>query len=419
MEKLIKYPNGLTVAYKFIPTVRSIAIGVFAKVGSVNEDAKTNGLSHFIEHMTFKGTKNRTAFDIVAESDNIGANMNAFTSKTQTCYYMVCVDSDIEKCADILSDMYFNSIFPEDEIEREKGVVLEEISMSMDTPDDLCAELGTMEFYKGHPLARPILGSRKNVQSFTRDAILDFVKTHYTANNTIISVAGNISLEKLQEIIEKYFLTNFANLKCKQKKIQQTSGQLSSVKKVKKIEQSHIAFYFPGVSYTHQYASALKVFNTAFGYGMSSRLFQNIREKLGLAYSVYSYPSFYKENGNLLIYIGTNSASVEKATVAVRKEILKVMETGLTEEEFKRSKAQMRSSLVFGQESTSGVMTTLGRHASLTDEYCDFDKLLKDIDAVSLEDINKVVKQIFDFNCVTASYVGPKCDADLLKLIRG
>lgn len=419
MENLIKYPNGLTLAYKFIPTVRSIAIGVFAKVGSVNEDAKTNGLSHFIEHMTFKGTKSRTAFDIVAESDNIGANMNAFTSKTQTCYYMVCVDSDIEKCADILSDMYFNSIYPEDEIDREKGVVLEEISMSNDTPDDLCAELGTIEFYKGHPLARPILGSRKNVQSFTRDDIISFVKTHYTADNTIISVAGNISLEKLQEIVDKYFLNNFNNQKSKHKKIQHASGRLASVKKVKKIEQSHIAFYFPGISYTHQYANALKVFNTAFGYGMSSRLFQNIREKLGLAYSVYSYPSFYKENGNLMIYIGTNSASVEKATLAVREEILRAVESGLSEEEFKRSKAQMRSSLVFGQESTSGIMTTLGRHASLTGEYCDFDKLLKQIDDVSMEDINTVIKQIFDFNCVTASYVGPKCDADILKLIRG
>ncbi|MEG1612765.1 MAG: pitrilysin family protein [Clostridia bacterium] len=419
MEKIKKYSNGLTLAYQYSPTVRSVAIGVFVNVGSINEDSKTNGISHFIEHMMFKGTKRRTAFDIVAESDNIGAQINAFTSKTNTCYYMVCVDNDTEKCVDILSDLFFNSVFPNEEIEKEKGVVLEEISMTIDTPDDLCLEMATSAFYKGHPLSRQILGTRKNVQGFTREDILNYIDLHYTPDNILISVVGNITLKEVEILINKYFIGNFSLKKSPNKQIKHFEGNSTFIKKCKKIEQSHIAFIFPSMAYCDKLTTALKVFNTAFGYGMSSRLFQNVRENLGLAYSVYSYPSFYTTNGCCSIYLGTNSNSVEKATLAVKDEIDKVLKFGITEAEFLRGKAQMRSAFVFGQESTSSMMTMIARHTIMTGEACDIDKMLLDIENVTLDDVNEVIKQVFDFNKVTACYVGPKCDVDLLKLIKG
>lgn len=419
MKKIKKYNNGLTLVYQHAPMVRSVAIGIFVNVGSINENNKNNGISHFIEHMSFKGTKNRNAFDIVKEIDNIGAQINAYTSKVCTCYYSVCVDENTELCAEILSDIYFNSTFPEDEIEREKGVVMEEISMTKDTVDDFCIEMANTAFYKGHPLARPILGTKNNVKSFTQKDLFDYVDKHYTADNTVISIVGNITFAEVENLLNKYFIPEFGAKKAEKSKIGVAKTNSVFVKKFKKVEQSYLVFMFPGISFSDELAGAIKVFNTAFGYGMSSRLFQNIRERQGLAYSVYSYPSFYKDEGYCLIYVGTNVASVEKATVAIRNEIEAVIKDGITKEEFERGKAQIKSAFVFGQESTSNLMMLYGKYASMTGELIDIDSKIEEFDNITKDDIDNVIAKIFDFSKVTASYVGPKCDVDLLKLIQG
>lgn len=419
MKKIKKYNNGLTLVYQNVPTVRSVAFGIFVSVGSINESPKTNGISHFIEHMCFKGTKKRSAFDIVKEIDNIGAQINAYTSKTNTCYYTVCVDENAEQCAEILSDIYFNSVFPEDEIEREKGVVLEEISMTADTVDDLCIERANSAFYKGHPLARPILGTKKTVQSFTQADLFEFVDKHYTADNTVISVVGNIAFEKVESILNELFIPQFGSNKAEVNKISVAKTNSTFTKRCKRTEQSHLVFMFPGISYTDELEGAIKVFNTSFGYGMSSRLFQNIRERQGLAYSVYSYPSFYKNEGYCLIYVGTNVSNVKNVTEAIRKEIDDVIKNGITAEEFERGKAQIKSSFVFGQESTANLMMLYGKYALMTGKLVDIDEKVAKFDKISKEDIDKVITKIFDFSKVTASYVGPKCDVDILKLIQG
>lgn len=419
MKKLNRFPNGLTLLYEEMPAVRSISLGVFVRVGSVYEDAKNNGISHFIEHIMFKGTEKRTAFDIVAETDNLGAQINAFTSKTTTCYYIQCVDRDIDKCTEILSDIFFNSVFPEDETEKEKGVVLEEIAMCRDTPDDLVCEAATAAFYKGHPLARPILGSKKNVAAFTRTAVEEYIDKHYTADNTLISIAGNLSYEQAVELINKYFISEFSRLKCRNRKISTADTKTAYVKNIKKIEQGNLAFVFPSVSYKDSLANAARIFNSIFGYGMSSRLYQQIRERMGLAYSVYSYPSMYPDNGYSLIYIGTNTANIEKATLAVRDEILKVKKHGISKEEFLRGKAQIKSSLVFSGESSAGIMTSLGRHAIQTGGLYDIDKIISDIDAVTMDDINLIIDLSFNIEKATASYVGPKFEKNLLDLLQG
>ena len=417
-KKLKKYKNGLTLAYYDMPELHSVSIGVFVNTGSVNETPKTNGLSHFIEHTMFKGTKRRTAFDIVADTDAMGANINAYTSKTATCYYIQCVDNDFENCADILSDIYFNSVFPADELEKEKGVILEEIAMCNDTPDDLSYEIASTAFYKGHPLARPILGSAKNVKSFTRDDVFRYMDERYTADNTVIAVAGNVCFEKVDEIVEKYFIGNFTRIKSKKRKIDVPETHSVYVKKFKKIEQSNINILFPSTSYNDETFNAVKIFNSAFGFGMSGRLYQHIRERLGLAYSVYSYLSAYKQAGHGMIYLGTNVQNVERALEAVRKEIEEVKRTGLTDDEFLRGKAQIKSAFVFGLETSIGNMNLLGKHALLTGEVADVEELIGKIDAVTPDDVRKAIDVNYDLSKATVGYVGPRIDKNLLDILK-
>lgn len=418
MKKLTHFENGMTLVYYGMPEIRSISIGVFVKVGSVYENNKNNGISHFIEHTMFKGTERRSAFDIVAECDNIGANINAFTSKTTTCYYCQCVDQDVDKCADILSDIYFNSTFPTEEIEKEKGVVLSEIAMSNDTPDDLVFEITVPAFYKGHPLSRPILGSKANVKNFTKYDIADYIDRHYTADNTYLSIAGNLSYEQAVEIAEKYFIGKFRRLKCSERKIDVADSHSVYVKKIKNIEQGNIVIAFPTYEYTHPLTYATRIFNSAFGYGMSSRLYQQIRENMGLAYSVYSYPSCLIHNGMIYVYLGTDCKDVEKAVRAVRGEIDKVKKDYITNEEFVRGKAQIKSSLIYSVEGSSSVMTNMGRHVLQTGDLLDMDKMIADIDAVTMDDVKTSIDENFDISLATVGYVGPKIDKNLLDILQ-
>ncbi|MDD7245456.1 MAG: pitrilysin family protein [Eubacteriales bacterium] len=418
MKKITKYNNGLTLVYYEMPDVRSAAIGVFVKTGSVNENAKNNGISHFVEHTMFKGTKKRSAFDIVAETDGMGAAINAYTSKTATCYYIQCVDSDFEKSADILSDIFFDSVFPDEELEREKGVILEEIAMCNDTPDDLSYEIATTAFYKGHALSRPILGTKSNVSGFSRDDILKYVGERYTSDNVVISVAGHVCFDKVYDVIGNKFALKFGNAVCGKNKIPLPATQSSYVKKFKKIEQGNVNVLFPSVSYDEPLFNATRIFNSVFGYGMSSRLYQNIRERSGLAYSVYSYLSPYEFTGHSMIYIGTNVANVEKALVAVSSEIDEVRKNGITEEEFSRGKAQIKSGLVFGLESSVGVMNLLGKHAVRTGELADIDALVADIDAVTSADVAEAIAVNFKKENATVGYVGPKIDKNLLDILK-
>ena len=317
-----------------------------------------------------------------------------------------------------MSDIYFNSVFPADELEKEKGVILEEIAMCNDTPDDLSYEIASTAFYKGHPLARPILGSAKNVKSFTRDDVFRYMDERYTADNTVIAVAGNVRFEKVDEIVEKYFIGNFTRIKSKKRKIDVPETHSVYVKKFKKIEQSNINILFPSTSYNDETFNAVKIFNSAFGFGMSGRLYQHIRERLGLAYSVYSYLSAYKQAGHGMIYLGTNVQNVERALEAVRKEIEEVKRTGLTDDEFLRGKAQIKSAFVFGLETSIGNMNLLGKHALLTGEVADVEELIGKIDAVTPEDVRKAIDVNYDLSKATVGYVGPRIDKNLLDILK-
>jgi predicted Zn-dependent peptidase len=358
--------------------------------------------------MMFKGTEKRSAFEIARELESVGAHSNASTSKYATHYYFVSLDENAEYCADILSDIFFNASFPDAEVDRERAVILEEISESDDEPDDVVFEQLASVYFAGHPLARPILGSRENVRRFTADDLREYRKSTYTAGNTVISVVGNITREEAARLADKYFTPNFGNKKTVKRTLAPAIGKGGEIGSVKDIEQVHIAFAFPGFSYSDPRSSAALVLNTAFGNGMSSRLFQKIREQYGLAYTVYSYPSFYLNEGEFSVYTCTNKQNFKAAKQAVIEEIKLLIESGLTENEVEIAKNKVKASFVFQQESTSSLMRMHSNEALMRNSCFDLDSCLNDINALNRDKVNAVISDIFDFDRMAISHVMSK-----------
>lgn len=413
----MKFSNGLRLINKYMPATRSVAIGVFVGVGSANETPEMNGISHFTEHMFFKGTKKRSAFQISETVDSFGGNINAYTSKQMTSFYTVSLDEHMDKCLDVLSDIFFNSQFNETELIKEQKVVLEEISMVEDTPDDLCLDLSVTSYYGKHPLGSPILGSRENVLSFDRQKLRDFVGEYYNANNTLISIAGNIKDEKAYKSIEKFFAKKMSSEGTVPPPLSRADRKPSIITKFKSNEQANIAIVFPGLEFNHRYEMALLLMNSVLGGGMSSLLFQRIREQYGLAYSVYSFPSSYINNGSFTIYCGTNKEKVKQAVKEIKNVINKLIAKGISEREFNRGKEQLKGGLVLGQESSSAIMNASGKTGIMKNEFFNIDRRLQAISELTIDDIHEVIKMIFDFKNASMSYVGPEINFDLMQII--
>ncbi|MDR2090415.1 MAG: insulinase family protein, partial [Clostridiales bacterium] len=356
MEQIFRYGNGMRAAHSYMESVRSVAIGVFVNTGSINEGAKDNGISHLIEHMLFKGTKKRNAFQIADDIDILGGQINAYTSKSATCYYTVATCDHTEECMEILSDIFFDSVLDEGELEKEKSVVLEEISAVEDTPDEYVMELVMEKYYAGHPLARPILGPRKNVKEFTPSDMRAYMRRFYTADNVVVSIAGHIKEDEADKLIRRYFVDRFGGEKGEKPLRARHVGRAAKAVKIKDIEQANIALAFPCYEFKHKGEMAMHCFNNIFGGGMSSRLFQRIREQMGLAYSVYSYASTYKNDGMFMIYAGTNPARANSAAEEIFKVIGEILSGGITDREFLSGKEQLKGGLVLGQESSGAIM---------------------------------------------------------------
>lgn len=419
MQKLIEFESGLKLVLVQNTAVRSVAIGIFVGAGVVEETPEISGISHLIEHMVFKGTENRSSFDIVNEIDCIGAQINAYTAKSYTCFYTVSLDANAEKCADVLSDMYFNPAFDGKELEKERRVVIEEINESEDTPDDVCLERLLTCFFKGHTLDKPILGSKRTLNAMTSETLKEYHRKYYVPSNTVISIAGNMTEKQAVKLVNKYFES-----KCEKTEnaefghVAASEHRSASTKKKKQIEQAHIAFAFPSFAYNDEQGVAVQLMSVIFSMEMSSRLFQSVREKLGLCYTIMGYPSAYENNGAYIIYTSTSPDSVEKAVLAIRGEIDLLLEKGVTDEELNKGKEQLKTSLVLGQESTSSMMRTFGTHAVQTGAMYDFDSRIAQIDGTTKEDILKAARQVFDFDKVCASLVAERDDFNILKLIR-
>ncbi len=420
MQKIIDFKSGLKLVFVPNTAVRSVAIGVFVGAGVVTESHELAGISHFIEHMLFKGTTSRSSYDIVNEIDSIGAQINAYTSKSYTCFHTVSIDTNAQKCADVLSDMYFNPAFDSKELEKERRVIIEEINESEDTPDDLCIEKLLCNFFKGSQLEKAILGTKKTLKDMDSDTLRAYHKAHYVAQNTVISIAGNLTQEEAISLVEKYFESRFVvsnQAYCKSDVLVRTRHS-SAVKKKKAIEQTHIAFAFPSYPYNDERGVAMQLMSVVFSMEMSSRLFQSVREKLGLCYTVIGYPSSYKNNGAFIIYTSTSPQNAQKAVCAIREEIKLLLDKGVSEQELEKGKQQLKTSLVLGQESTLSMMRTFGAHAIQTGMLYDFDKRIEQIDATTTDDILRASREIFDFDEVCSSIVAQDDDVDILKLMK-
>lgn len=402
-----QFNNGLRLVVNRMEGLMSASIGVMVKTGSINETEKENGISHFIEHVMFKGTEKRSAFEISDYIDRIGAQINAFTSKELTCYYTKSTGEHVEDALEVLSDIFFNSKFDTNELEKEKGVVIEEINMSEDTPEDICLDLLAESFYGKEGLGRTILGPAKNIKRFTRKDVLDYMNRYYTADNVLISMAGDIDVKEAEQLVEKYFADKFTAFKS-DKQITTEIPKPTQLYRCKKIEQSHIGFAMEGYTADHRLADAFGIANTVLGGGMSSRLFQKIREELGLCYSVYSYASAYKDSGVLEIYAGVNTASRDLAVNAIAEEVQKFKKEGVTEQEFLRGKEQVKSAFIFGRESTASQMMLYGRYWLFLNKEYDYQQRMKEIETLSLKDVRDAIDGSFNILGSATATVGTK-----------
>lgn len=416
MSKIITFPNGLRIWVKPLKTTRSISIGVFVGAGSMNENEKNNGIAHFIEHMVFKGTKKRTAFQIVEEMERYGIQINAFTSKSLTAFYTVSIDEYSDNCMDMLSDIYYNPTFTEENMKKEKGVVLEEISMSEDDPEDLCMELLCKAHFGDDKIAMPILGTPKTVKSFTKKTIQQFRDEHYRADNTLISIVGNISIEEARVLVEKYFEINGEySLPTKIAK-ERAKPQMQYFKKVKDIEQANVGICFPSYCLEDNQVAVTSIITNMIGGGMSSRLFQSLREELALVYNIYATDMQYVSDGYFNIFFATNPSTANKALLAVREVILKLLDEGFSQDEIQKSKSQFKSAIILAAESSAYLMRAGGKYGILIGKEFSLDKKLAEIEKVTDEEIKKAMHHIFDLKSASISYIGKENTRDLLKL---
>ena len=399
-----KYENGLRLVVKQMQGLMSVTMGILVGTGASAETDAEDGISHFIEHMQFKGTKKRNAFEVSDAFDRLGAQVNAFTGKDLTCYYSKCTTDQTAECFELLSDLFLNSTFPEDEMEREKGVVCEEISMNEDSPEDLCLDVLARAFYGTQNYGRNILGTAQSVKSFTIDDIMRYKKARYCPENIVISFAGAIDGVTAQALVESYFGVLEKGAFERRSPIIQLNGK--SLVKNKPVEQMHIALAYPSLPRGHEKEDVFSAVNGALGGSMSSRLFQEVREKRGLAYSVYSYASPMMETGSHIIYAGVNPEQKMGAYEAVLDIVADMKKNGITENEFLRSREQMKSGLFFSNESTNSQMLLYGKYALYFDKQFDFEKRLKSINAMTYDDAMDVCRMMFDETHKAVALVG-------------
>ena len=406
MEKIKTYDNGLRLVVKTMPGLYTVSLGILVNTGSINETAENNGISHYIEHMLFKGTEKRSAFEISDSTERLGSQINAYTAKENTCYYVKSTKENFRASAEILSDLFFNSVFDDEESAREKGVIQEEIHMCDDAPEDLCFDLLAESYFGKSGLGRTVLGTSENVDRFTKEDILSYMDKYYVPENVVVSIAGNITFSEAEKICDEFFASQFKRTAPPAPHFEQKSVYTGSLVKVKDIEQAHIGLCMPSYRLGSKMSVAVRILNTVFGGGMSSRLFQNIREKYGLAYSVYSYVSQYKHLGTFEIYAGVNPSKRDMALECIMVEVKRLKETGITEAEFQRGKEQVKASFIMAQESTASQMLVYGKQLLMLDELFDVNQKIKELDACRMEDIEVAIDESLHPEKMAAATVG-------------
>lgn len=395
MIKKYTCQNGVRIVLEEIPTVRSVAIGVWIGTGSRNENPENNGISHFLEHMFFKGTKTRTAREIAESFDSIGGQVNAFTSKEYTCYYAKVLDNHAGFALEVLADMFFNSTFVSDELNKEKNVVNEEIKMYEDTPDDIVHDLLSKAIYNDHPLGYPILGTEETLQTFTGEKLEQYMHETYTPENVVVSIAGNVPeafIKKAEEFFGSYEASK------EEIKHVRPGFNANKISRKKETEQAHLCLGFEGLQIGHKDVYSLIVLNNVLGGSMSSRLFQEVREQRGLAYSVFSYHSAYLDSGIVTIYGGTGAKQLDVLYETIQDTLSKLRADGITEKELNNSKEQLKGSLMLSLESTNSRMSRNGKNELLLSRHRSLDEIVEQIDQVSKNSVDTLANSIFNDN---------------------
>jgi predicted Zn-dependent peptidase len=396
--------TGLRLITESMPHVRSVSIGVWLTRGSRHETSAQGGIAHFVEHMLFKGTATRTAEDIAQAIDSIGGQLDAFTAKEYASYYIKVLDEHLPMAVDLLSDIVMNPKFDADDLEKEKKVILEEIKMVEDTPDDLVHELFTQHFWEGHALGRPILGSRETVESFTPDILRAYFESAYVAPNLIVSAAGNIEHARVRDLVN----SAFANLRSTAGPYDDTVPRVvpQVLMRSKELEQSHVCLGTNSYQQNHPDRYVSYIMNTVLGGSMSSRLFQNVREKRGLAYAVFSGLSAYRDAGNITIYAGCANEAVPEV-VHLCVEELRGMKQPVPDAELRRAKDHLKGSLMLSLENTASRMSHLARQEIYFERHFGLDETLAGVERVTATDVTRVASDLFSNGSLAATVVGP------------
>jgi predicted Zn-dependent peptidase len=411
--------NGIRILSHEMPEHRSVSLGIWVETGSRHETDAQNGISHFIEHLLFKGTERRSAAQIAEEMDAVGGVINAFTSKEHTCYYAKVLDENLPLAIDLLTDIFLHSSFDAEEIERERSVILQEISQAEDTPDDYVHDLFSLDFFKNHPIARPICGREATVTSFQREDFVKYFKSRYLPRRVIVSAAGHFRHDALvKEIGARLSVVvdgadGVAALSLEGETVP-TMGS-GVFPHVKSLEQAHLCLGVAGIHQAHPKRYVAYVLNTLLGGGMSSRLFQEIREKRGKAYSVYSFSSSYKDVGYLGVYAGTSVESTEEVVELIMKELQKLAAGEMTDEELKRTQGQLVGSMMLGLESTDSWMSHIARNEIYFGQSVTTDEICQRIRGVSRDEVIELAGALFRSDGMTLTLLGDFDDKFQLK----
>jgi predicted Zn-dependent peptidase len=398
-------PNGLRVITERMPRVRSVSVGVWIGTGSREEAVHQSGISHFIEHMVFKGTKNRSAEQIARSVDSIGGGLDAFTSKELVSYNVKVLDDHLPQAFDIVADLVRNPLFEKADIEKEKGVILEELKMEIDNPEYLIHEIFSSNFWKGHALGRPILGTRQTIRGFDQDKVERYYQRFYTPKNILVTAAGHLTHKRMLQLVEDHF----SDLKTGA--VPPAAGPPTPhaplvFRNKSSLEQVHVYMGVPSIAMPHRERFACYILNAILGGGMSSRLFQNIREKQGLAYTVYSELSMYRDAGCMLIYAGTSPRTAGRVVDSVVQELGEMVEHRVTPEELRRAKDHLKGSFVLGLESTSSRMGNLVRQELYFQRFFSINEMLNSVERVTAEEVQKLAAQFFDPKRMAVAMLG-------------
>lgn len=398
-------PNGVRIVSERMPHVRSVSVGIWLCTGARLEAPHETGICHFLEHLLFKGTQRRSAEEIARSVDSIGGNLDAFTGKEMVSFNAKVLDEHLPVAFDVLADLVTGPLLRAEDIQKEKGVILEEIKMELDNPEYLVHEIFASNFWKGHALGRPILGTRETVQRFTPEMVESYYRRVYIPSNILVTAAGNLEHERLVELAAERFRDMPAGDGLPEDQPPVTHARLA-LRHKKSLEQIHLCLGVPSHPAPHRDRFAGYVLNTLLGGGMSSRLFQNIRERQGLAYAVFSEISPYRDTGCLSIYAGTSVDAARKVVQLILTELRRFKEEPVSEEELRRGKDYLKGSLILGLESTSHRMANLARQELYFGRFFSLDELIEDIERVTADDVQRVAQQFFDSRLITLSVLG-------------